>query len=204
MTFRLLQNLLRPFALRALDWLALDDPWKSLSHQVPPWLFAAGMAHDYATYLTGPSNVSVRSLDDVCSWLLNCRYASDQELFGKVDYWQLPDEFETRRAGDCDDHAVWAWRKLIDLGQTPLLVSGRRRTNDGGWDGHAWVSLTIDGQPVILEAAEKDPGEMVVPFEAHRAALRPHFAVDKDLKRHVYDGYLLTLRERRRSGVATA
>jgi hypothetical protein len=99
---------------------------------------------------------------------------------------------------------VWAWRKLVDLGQTPLLVSGRRRTVDGAWDGHAWVSLTIDGQAVIFETAEKDATKMILPFEAHKSEFRPHFAVDKDLKRHVFDGYLLTLRERRRSGVATA
>lgn len=33
---------------------------------------------------------------------------TDQELFGDPDYWQAPEEFLSRRAGDCEDYALLA------------------------------------------------------------------------------------------------
>jgi hypothetical protein len=45
-------------------------------------------------------------------------------LFGEADFWQHPSTFERLRTGDCEDFAVWAWRKLIELGYDVDLVAG--------------------------------------------------------------------------------
>lgn len=34
--------------------------------------------------------------------------ATDEELFGQPDYWQTPEEFLKRRAGDCEDYALFS------------------------------------------------------------------------------------------------
>ena len=35
-------------------------------------------------------------------------FKTDEELFGEPDYWQAPEEFLRRRAGDCEDYALFA------------------------------------------------------------------------------------------------
>lgn len=34
-------------------------------------------------------------------------FMTDEELFGEPDYWQTPEEFLARRAGDCEDYALF-------------------------------------------------------------------------------------------------
>jgi hypothetical protein len=48
---------------------------------------------------------------------------SDQELLGKLDYWQPPEDFEKRKKGDCEDFALWTWRQLLDMGYGAPLVA---------------------------------------------------------------------------------
>ena len=74
--------------------------------------FGAGSRRPFAHYLNGDSRVRVHSIDDICRWLQQCQYVSDSDQFKQRDVWQHPGEFETRKKGDCEDHALWAWRKL--------------------------------------------------------------------------------------------
>ena len=38
----------------------------------------------------------------------NFKFTEDHNLFGSVDYWQAPQEFWDRKAGDCEDFALFA------------------------------------------------------------------------------------------------
>lgn len=50
-------------------------------------------------------------------------FATDQELFGVPDYWQTPEEFLARRAGDCEDYALLAQAVLERQGVEAHVVS---------------------------------------------------------------------------------
>jgi hypothetical protein len=123
----------------------------------------------------------------------------DDELFNETDFWQHPRTFEHLRKGDCEDHALWAWRKLIELGYPAEFFVGQ--WSAGGDDPHgchAWVVFERDGERYLLEAVDKDRGSMIRPVRDVRAEYSPHFSVDAQLTMHSYAGYLLYLRERAR------
>ncbi len=99
-------------------------------------------------YFSRPLTVRCESLEDMRKFLSGCRAVSDEKLFGKEDYWQPPDEFEQRKAGDCEDFSLWTWRQLINMGYDARIVFGR----SGRYGiGHAWVSFFEDGKCYLLE-----------------------------------------------------
>jgi Bacterial transglutaminase-like cysteine proteinase BTLCP len=104
--------------------------------------------HPIGRYISQPLNVQCRTIGDVRNFLLGCKYVSDQELFGKRDYWQPPEEFEKRKKGDCEDFALWTWRQLLNMGYDARFVAGCS-TRYG--DGHAWVEFFRDGNCFLLE-----------------------------------------------------
>lgn len=99
-------------------------------------------------YVSQPLSVQCKSIGDIRSFLLDCRYVSDQELFDQRDYWQPPDEFEKRRKGDCEDFALWTWRQLLDMGYDARFVGGSAGRYGSG---HAWVEYFQDGKCFLLE-----------------------------------------------------
>jgi len=99
-------------------------------------------------YVSQPLTERCKSIADVRSFLLTCRYVSDQELFDKCDYWQPPDEFETRKKGDCEDFALWTWRQLLNMGYDARFVGG---TAGRYGSGHAWIEYFKDGKWFLLE-----------------------------------------------------
>jgi hypothetical protein len=139
-------------------------------------------------------------LDEIQHWLLECEYVHDHDLFHEPDFWQHPRTFERLRKGDCDDHALWAWRKLLELDYDADLVSGRCLP----WDpavpekdrGHVWVIFRRDGDSYLFEAAAKAKERMIRPLAAAAADCRPDFGVDRHRQRFAFNGILLTLRER--------
>ena len=56
-------------------------------------------------YVSQPLSVKCASLEDMRKFLCTCSGVSDEEQFGKRDYWQPPENFEQTRKGDCDDFA---------------------------------------------------------------------------------------------------
>jgi len=76
-------------------------------------------------YIAQPLSFQCRDLNELRHFLLGCRYMSDEEQFGQLDYWNTPDDFEKRRQGDCDDFSLWTWRQLIGMGTMPALSRGR-------------------------------------------------------------------------------
>ena len=189
---RFLSKILTP-ALRALSRLMPpDDPWERFAYRVPPHAFGSGNHHDFSWYLEGESHVPVASLDDVQEWLLGCVYVKDPELFREADFWQHPTTFERLRQGDCEDHALWAWRKLVELGADVELISGRTRGDDGSLGGgHVWVLLRENGDTFVLEATAKSKDRMLRPLAEVRARYLPSFGVDRSSQRFAYNGYLV-------------
>lgn len=162
------------------------DPWRRFPFPVPLDRYGAGAERDFGWYFEGPSSVPARSLDDVCAWLLGCTYARDPDLFGRTDVWQHPAAFEARRTGDCEDFALWTWRKLVALGEDAELVVGREQA--GG--GHAWVLVRRPGGHQLVDPVARTPERLVRPLAAVRDAYLPEASVDGRLVRYAYAGYL--------------
>ncbi len=106
-------------------------------------------------YVSQPLTTHCSSLEEMRQFLLGCRGMTDEKLFGKRDYWQPPDEFEKRKAGDCEDFSFWAWRQLMDLGFDARIVFGRH----GRYGiGHAWVEFFQDGKCFLFEPQARGIG----------------------------------------------
>jgi len=189
---RLLSRILAA-ALRALARLVPpEDPWERFPYRVPLNAFGSGNHHDFSWYLEGESRVSVATLEDIQEWLLGCEYVRDPELFREPDFWQHPTTFERLRQGDCEDHALWAWRKLLELGADVELVSGRTRRDDGSPGGaHVWLLLRENGETFLFETTAKAKHGMLRPLAEARGEYLPSFAIDRDRRRFAYNGYLV-------------
>lgn len=183
-----LDRLHRATARLLLHTVSPADPWRRFPYPVPLDRYGAGARRDFSWYLEGESDVAVTSLDELRVWLLGCAYARDPELFGAPDVWQHPSDFEGRRAGDCEDFALWTWRKLIDLGHDAELVVGRRGGDAG--TGHAWVLLHASDGPHLVDPVVRDDHRIIRPLPDVRDAYLPEASVDCRLVRYVYAGYL--------------
>ena len=99
-------------------------------------------------YVRQPLGLHCKTMGDIRRFLTSCRYVSNQELFGKRDYWQPPEDFETRRKGDCEDFALWTWRQLLNMGYDARFIGGSAGRYG---EGHAWVEYFQDGKCFLLE-----------------------------------------------------
>src|SRR6266478_1137994 len=69
----------------------------------------------FGSYVSQPLAVKCNSLEDLRVFLRKCRYVSDEEQFGKKEYWMPPQDFERSRKGDCEDFSLmrggnsWTW-----------------------------------------------------------------------------------------------
>jgi hypothetical protein len=102
-----------------------DSPWRRVPMDVPATAFGPGSRWQFSRYFEGTSCVPARSVDDIVAWLRACEYVSDVEQFHEPDLWQQPCDFERRQRGDCEDFALWAWRKLIEIGIEAEFYVGR-------------------------------------------------------------------------------
>lgn len=99
-------------------------------------------------YVSQPLIVRCANLEEMRAFLCKCRAVSDEKLFNKRDYWQPPEEFEKRKAGDCEDFSFWTWRQLLEMGWDARIVFGR----SGRYGiGHAWVMFFRDGRCFLFE-----------------------------------------------------
>ena len=93
--------------------------------RVPASAFGPGSQRPFAEYFEGESRVPVGSIDGIVAWLQTCEYVTDLELFHQPDVWLHPGAFERLRRGDCEDFALWAWRKLAEIGIDAEFCVGR-------------------------------------------------------------------------------
>ncbi len=159
------------------------DPWERMPFDVEHHSFGMASVHDFSTYLAGTSSVPAQSIDDICHWLRSCQAVDDQTLFQSQDHWQHPVAFEQLRRGDCEDHALWAWRKLRELGLHTHFVAGV-----WGSVAHAWTLFEHHGTVYVLESTAKTT-PLYQPLHAVRHQYCPALAVDERLRTFVYQGY---------------
>jgi len=147
--------------------------------------------------------VLVHSIDDIVTWLLDCEYVSDTDLFDKEDHWQHPSVFEQLRRGDCEDFALWTWRKLVEIGYEAEFQVGRVVC-----DGqpavdrqHAWVVYRVDREDFLFEPAARDRTRMIRPLVDAMDRYIPYFAVNREFDTSAFAGCILDgPRDGRRAG----
>ncbi|HET6178023.1 MAG TPA: transglutaminase domain-containing protein [Candidatus Sulfotelmatobacter sp.] len=136
-------------------------------------------------YVSQPLAVQCKTIEDVCQFLHGCRGVSDRELFDKEDYWQPPEDFEKRKAGDCEDFSLWTWRQLLAMGLDARVVFGRH----GRYGvGHAWVMFFQDGKCFLVEPQARSLGLRLPRLST--LAYEPRFSVawnGKALKYHAHN-----------------
>ncbi len=165
------------------------DPWSKRAATVHPSRFSAGCRKPWPWYFDGISNVHVRRVEDICRWLRRCKYAYDKLLFLEDDFWQHPVTFETMRKGDCEDHALWAWRKFADLGLYAELVVGVSENADPRAHGHhAWVIFERkSGKRYVMETtAKRGKKHMIMTVNEARRRYTPQVSVDTEFQTWVY------------------
>ena len=86
---------------------------------------------------------------------LSVRHRSS--LFNEIDLWQHPSSFEELRRGDCEDFALWAWRKLAELGIDAEFFVGRiLSVEEPDVDRqHAWVVFRV-GDVQFLSSPQQE------------------------------------------------
>ncbi len=122
-----------------VDGVRISRPTKR--HRVKP-------TYPIGRYLTQPLTVRVTTLEELRGFLRTCRYVSDEEEFGRGDYWQPPERFEQRRRGDCDCFAMWTWRQLLEMGYSARFVMGYVGIRGSR---HAWVTFAKGGTHYLVE-----------------------------------------------------
>lgn len=174
--------------------------------RVPTTAFGPGSRRQFGEYLEGESLVQVQSIDDIVTWLASCEYVTDVELFNEADRWQHPGAFEQLRRGDCEDFALWAWRKLAELGVDAEFYVGRIVCDDDDERArqHAWVVYCVDGTDFLLEPAAQSPQRMIRPLADVMDEYVPHFAVNRQLGTCAFVGCILdSSRDRQRRHEST-
>ena len=170
---------------RLLAQPRVDHPlWRKDPQRIPLQRFSSGAREPFSWYFDGESKVPVSSVSDIVAWLRECEYVRDNDLFMRNDFWQHPVTFEQIRKGDCEDHALWAWRKLVELGLEAELVVGRTLESDGR---HAWVMYVAEGELFGFEATRKKSNPILTPVEATRL-FRPEYGVDSRFQTYRYTG----------------
>src|SRR5262245_57744122 len=131
----LFRRILWRFTRVASGLTASESPWDRVAVTVPAKAFGPGSRRHFSHYLHGESSVRVDSIDDMVEWLLQCQYVTDVDLFKERDLWQHPSAFEALRRGDCEDFALWTWRKLGEVGIEAEFYVGRIRAGNEGLTG---------------------------------------------------------------------
>jgi transglutaminase superfamily protein len=196
------------FLRRGLRWLwrpvhrllivhtSVSDPWEpASSFLIGPDRFGAGSRKPFSWYFEGKSSVDVTDVPSICDWLTGCQYMHDTDLFREPDFWQHPLTFEQLRKGDCEDHALWAWRKMVELGIPAQFYVGRWRPEGGSAGFHAWIVFETDGTTFVLEPVIKDAKRIVRPLSDVRADYLPLYSVDASFKMCARAGLLAYWRE---------
>ncbi len=167
--------------------------------RLPLHAFGEGATRPFQWYLDGPSRVTVNSIEDVLSWLMDCQYVTDVELFRERDFWQHPATFEQLRRGDCEDHALWAWARLVALGiDAEFVCGGTRRLGTIRPGGHAWVTYRKDREIYLLESVAKAPEQILRPLSEVKDYYVPQCSVNAGLTTFAYGGLIARARYRRR------
>ncbi len=159
--------------------------YKKQAQKIAYTQFANGSKDPFPTYFERESDVPIHSLQEIETWLRQCTYICDHEQFAESDVWVHPVDFEQTRRGDCEDHALWAWRKLVHLNDSAEFVVGYLQNHFGEDGYHAWVTFAENGRIYILETTAKT-STMILPLQTQTKKYRPLFSVDKNFKTYKF------------------
>jgi hypothetical protein len=199
---KLIGLILYPVWWALIRWLPEGDGWERLPVSPGLQAYGAGARRPFAAYLAGESHVEVGSVEAIKDWLLGCQYEDDEALFSEADFWQHPVTFERLRAGDCEDFALWAWRKLIEIKIDADFVVGFWLQDEKFESRHAWVVFCLDGEEFLFETVARDRDQMIRPLSDVRDKYIPQFGVDPKAKRFGFSGYVIG--EKRRLAAKSA
>lgn len=190
-----LRPILMPFLNRATRDIQPEDVWSRKEKDIPFFQFGPGSLHEWRWYFQGRSTVKIQTPSEIVRWLRGCSYVGDRLLFQEEDFWQHPLTFEQLRKGDCEDHALWAWRKLSELGVPAEFVIGRCGSRDAtDAQAHAWVQLELNGEPYLMETVAGTRQPMTFPLADVQKSYCPAYAVDSEFKTYEYGGLVEFLR----------
>lgn len=160
---------------------------------VPASAFGPGSRRHFAHYFEGESGVPVTSIDDIVLWLGTCEYESDIIQFHERDVWQQPCAFEQLKRGDCEDFALWAWRKLTEIGLEAEFYVGRVVCDDETATDryHAWIVYRAGGELFLFEPAARERRCMIRPLFDVEDDYVPHFAVNARFETCAFVGCIL-------------
>jgi predicted transglutaminase-like cysteine proteinase len=155
--------------------------------------FGPGSRSQFAHYFEGESCVRVESIDEIVAWLQDCEYVADIDQFHEPDVWQHPAAFEQVRRGDCEDFALWAWRKLAEIGIDAEFYVGRVLLSDKPDVDrqHAWVVYRVDGTDFLFEPAARTSHHVIRRLSDAKDEYVPHFAVNRHLVTCAFVGCVL-------------
>ena len=170
---RFLVRLLAPLAGLLSPHVPVENPWERSSAVLPPRAFGRGAVRDFRWYFERESQCASRRSTRSATGCWAARTSATPELFNEADVWQHPGTFERLRQGDCEDYALWAWRKLVKLGVDAELVSGRWDVTRADAGPHAWVVFREGDAEFLLEAVARTRVAMVRPLADVRAQYRP-------------------------------
>jgi predicted transglutaminase-like cysteine proteinase len=70
-------------------------------------------------------------------------YVSDQDMYGKADYWASPEEFYANNGGDCEDFAIAKLKRMLEdpyFSHTkPKLLLLKLRNTSNSYHATAYV-----------------------------------------------------------------
>ena len=185
-----LRQALSPVIRLAARLIGRESAWERLTMPVPAAAFGPGSERPFAQYFEGESRVRVGSIAEIAAWLQTCEYVSDLELFHKRDFWQHPSVFEDLKRGDCEDFALWAWRKLAELGIDAELCVGRviAHARPDVTYQHAWVVYRTGEAEFLFEPAAPTESAMIRPLTEVMDNYVPHFAVNHRFETNAFVG----------------
>jgi hypothetical protein len=132
-------------------------------------------------YIGQPLTFKCQSIADIRQFLAACKSVSAQDLFGKRDYWQPPEEFERLKKGGCVDFSLWTWRQLLSLGYAARFVGGA----SGRYGiGHAWVEYFENGKCFLVEPQLSGVGERIPRLTTLRYRPKLSIAMDGEKLRY--------------------
>lgn len=162
----------------------IPGAYDAVGRQVTPSFFrrkAPDTALPIGRYIGQPLTLKCQSIADVRRFLVSCKAVSAQDLFGKRDYWQPPEEFERLRKGGCVDFSLWTWRQLLSLGYDARFVGGRAGRYG---TGHAWVEYFENGRCFLVEPQFRMVGEQMPRLTTVRYRPKLSVALDGDKLRY--------------------
>ena len=186
---RIAKRLLGFVFRRVVRYVKIGDRYERQDISVPPSWFAAPSHGAFADYRAGHSDVPVQTLQDIETWLRGCEYVATRTR--NPDWTQLCRQFETERVGNCLDHALWAWRKMLELGYQAELVFGRPDPHAKVQWRHAWIVLTYNERRMWFESVTKEPAKpMLLRLSYDDDTFWPEAGVDAENKCFGYTGML--------------